>query len=161
MTQPLPFKFQDFSGVQISDRTSKLKGGFVGIVQIKRIELQNTNQAGLKIFTAFDVVQSNNEAIHPVGMRYSWGQTVGATPIKMKTMQENMLKFTAAVWGIQTSDKDRVEELKPEVSDILNTAIQNPDQNQFVDRYVRVETTDIKTKEGGFDFVVHTWAPVG
>lgn len=155
---PQAFFFQGVGEVEITDNLPKLRGGFVGDVRIKRLEAKRTNTAGDRVFIEFDIVTSNNPQLHPPGQRTSWGVGIGDTEIKRNKAKQNLQKFTAACAGVHTGDAVQMQNLKPQMDQMINAALAAPDHNAYVDRLVHVETNDIVTKSGNA-FVVHNWSP--
>lgn len=148
------FTFQGVGQAQISDRMPKLKDSFVGTVRIVRIEVKRTRNAGDKLFVEFDVVESNNQGVHPVGQRYSWGVSL----LDANVSAGNLKRFVAAVAMVKTSDEQAMAQLEPRMDGILNQAVSQPDQNILVGRLVRVET-HATTTANNRPFMVHEWTP--
>lgn len=148
------FTFQGVGQAEISDRMPKLKDGFVGVVAIKRLEVKRTRNAGDKLFIEFDVVESNDPRIHPVGTRYSWGVSL----LDTKIANGNIKRWCAAVAGVKVADEQVMAGVEANMDAWMNQAVQQPDNNVFVNRYARVET-HATTTGNNRPFMVHEWSP--
>lgn len=152
---PQLFTFQGVGQAQVSNRPPKLKGGFIGTVEIKRTEVKRTRNAGDKMFVEFDIIESNMPQVHPQGQRCSWGQSLLDTNVSGGALKV----FVAAVAGIALDNEPQLKALEPHMDTILNEAVSQPESNRLVGRRVRVETNQIKTQNNR-DFTVHNWYPV-
>ena len=148
------FTFQGIGNAQITERLPKFRDGFVGIVQIARTEVVRTRNAGDKLFVEVVVAESNDPGTHPVGQRYSWGQSLLDANVSGGALKS----FLAAVAGVDVSDKDKMAQLEPQMDPVMTQAVAQPDNNALTGRYVRLETRHTKTQNNR-DFIVHTWTP--
>lgn len=157
----MAFQFQGVGQAEISDRRPKLKDGFVGVVEITRTEVKRTRNAGEKLFVEFKIITTNNQQLHPVGQGYSWGQGL----LDVNVANGSLKRFLAAVAGIQIENKVALQGFEPHMDNLLNSAIENPDNtdrtkapNRLIGRQVCCETQHTKTGNNR-DFIVHNWYP--
>ncbi len=145
------FQFQGVGQAQITNRPPKLKGGFVGEVQLTRTEVQKTRH-GEKFFANIRVLQSNMPEVHPVGQICSWGQKLLDPNIANPALKV----FVAAFAGIPLNDEAKLKELEQHMDNILTQSVASPESNMLVGRRARVETEATKTGENR-DFMRHNW----
>lgn len=148
------FQFSGIGTAEVFDRKRKLKPNFLGTVELNRTEVKRTRQAGDKLFVEFTVRETNMPQVHPVGDECSWGQKL----LDGNVANGALKRFLAAVAGVRLDDKEQMAQLEQHMDNVMNNAIEYPDRNQLIGRLVRVETTQIKTKENR-DFILHTWMP--
>ena len=100
----------------------------------------------------FSVLESSNPKSHPVGSKASW--YCGLTKVPEAALRDIVL-FAAALFGIDTDDKEKIrEEITEEVLEWL-VMDSNPIGKQEVRMTVGVKKKP--TKDGRGVFSVHTW----
>ena len=136
------------------DRGNYIKGGFVGVVEIKKTIVKQTRAIGPAFIVEMEVVETNMEE-HPVGQRVTWFQKLTDKDVAFPAVAE----WAAAVGGIDPSKKEQVKsEVSPHLKELMDHATDNPSDNDFVGQKVRLQTAQIKTKNDR-DFTRHTWQP--
>lgn len=146
-----------FSGIadaQISERGKFFVPGFMGRLRVKRTLWRDTVKSGAAFIVEFEVLESN-VAEHPVGSGGTWFQKMSDKTVAYPAIKA----FAVAAFGYDRSDREGIErDISPNLDDVITHAVKNPDDNEFSNCEVLLETYSKKTQKG-LDFTQHVWSP--
>lgn len=136
------------------ERGNYIKGGFIGIVEVKKTLVKQTRASGPAFIVEMEVIETNMEE-HPVGQKVTWFQKLTDKDVAFPSVAE----WAAAVGGIDPTDKKAVkEDVSPVLKEAMDQATESPTNNDFTGQRVRLQTAQVKTKNDR-DFTRHTWMP--
>lgn len=142
---------------KIFERGNYVKGGFKGLVRVKRTIAKPTRGSGIAFIVEMEVVTTNVPEKHPVGTKVTWFQKMIDLDIAFPAIKA----WAAACVGLGIHQKVQIEQtLGGEVlEELMAHATDNEDNNEFINILLGLETTDVKTKTGG-DFTRYDFSPV-
>ena len=136
------------------ERGNYVKGGFIGVVEIKKTIVKQTRASGPAFIVEMEVIETNMEE-HPVGQKVTWFQKLTDKDVAFPSVAE----WAAAVAGLDPNNKEVVKtEVSPVLKEAMDHATNNPSDNDFIGQKVRLQTDQIKTKNDR-DFTRYTWQP--
>lgn len=137
------------------DRGNYLTGGFIGVCEVVKTLVKDTRAVGPAFIVELRVVESNLEK-HPVGSKVSWFQKLTDKAVALPSVVE----WAAATVGYDPTNRELLKaEIMPELKAIMEYAQATPSDNDFIGLRVKIETTQVLTKNGR-DFTRHTFSPV-
>jgi hypothetical protein len=141
---------------EIFERGRYFKGGFEGVIQVKRTIVKDTRKNGLAFIVEFEVLSSNMSEHHANGSKGTWYQGLRSKDIAFP----EIAAWVAACAGYRRDQKTEIDEkVRPLIKEMLVEATLKPDENMFTNIKLQLRTYMKKTKERGVDFTVHEFEP--
>jgi hypothetical protein len=122
-------------------------------LEIERCLIKSLRAGGSAFIAEGRVLESSNEADHPVGSKRTWFQK------QNESFQSSMKAFGLAMCGAPTHSKAMMAQAEGHVDHVLEAAI-DPARNALHGFTVRVDVFERETKAGG-TFSQHDWEPSG
>ena len=152
--KPVNPLFKGAKNSKLSSRGVNLEAGEY-LLKIVSIETIKARKSGDAYLAHYEVVETTNPA-HPVGSKRRWYQALQDADVAFA----NLKRFTYAVLGFDASTKEGrakgESEVDPEFEEILTAS---EAEGLFNGKLVRCKVEQIKTREKGFDFNMHTFSP--
>lgn len=142
---------------QIFERGTFLEEGHYK-ARIKRCLDKTTRKSGQAFIAEFELIESSNQAKHPIGQTASWFQKLTDKDVAFPAIKA----FVAAVLGYDMSNKSHRDHFEanvgPQLVQILNHSCDEK-INYLKDKVVEIDVVKVTTTKG-LPFSRHTFTPV-